>query len=296
MPVTVPSVDRLAFARIVVDTDVYRFQPGSPSEPVIASTFLDMETRFSPDGRRLAFSSMRSGDAPKSGWPLPTDQTHSSSPVVPDSKRLTVVVARRAQDRVRFGHGWAHAHMDHRRRRRHTAPTHDRIPAIRMSRTGLGMAAGSTSPPITGPAVTSGACSRLVVRHEQVTRGGSGLFACESRDGKSLLYQPKDADSPLLVLPLSGGAPRQLVGCVKPTAFATGPQGVYYVACDSSPDPALHVIDPETGRDRVLGRLEQYQNHDVLPLGLAVSPDGMSILYLRHMRDTCDLMLIENFR
>ena len=91
--------------------------------------------------------------------------------------------------------------------------------------------------------------------------------------------------------------PRQLVGCVKPTAFATGPQGVYYVACDSSPDPALHVIDPKTGRDRVLGRLEQYQNDPgVLPLGLAVSPDGMSILYLRHMRDTSDLMLIENFR
>jgi dipeptidyl aminopeptidase/acylaminoacyl peptidase len=132
---------------------------------------------------------------------------------------------------------------------------------------------------------------------ERVTRGGSGNFACESKDGKSLLYQPKNADSPLLMLPLSGGVPRQLVGCVKPTAFATGPQGVYYVACDSSPDPALHVIDPETSRDRVLGRLEQYQNDQgVQPLGLAVSPDGMSILYLRHMRDTTDLMLIENFR
>ena len=77
---------------------------------------------------------------------------------------------------------------------------------------------------------------------------------------EELSYQPKEADSPLLMLPLSGGAPRQLVGCVKPTAFATGPQGVYYEACDSSPDPALHVIESRDRPRPVLGRLEQYQN------------------------------------
>ena len=55
---------------------------------------------------------------------------------------------------------------------------------------------------------------------QQITRGGSGWFGCESADGKSLLYQAKDEDSPLLVMPLSGGPPRQLVACVKPTAFA----------------------------------------------------------------------------
>ena len=31
-------------------------------------------------------------------------------------------------------------------------------------------------------------------------------------------------------------------------------------------------------------------------LGLSISPDGMSVLYLRHMSDSADLMLIENFR
>jgi hypothetical protein len=70
---------------------------------------------------------------------------------------------------------------------------------------------------------------------------------------------------------------------------------VYYVACDPSPDPALHVIDPDTGHDRLLGRLEKYDNQ-FPPLGLAVSPDGMSVFYVRRMRDSWDLMLIENFR
>jgi hypothetical protein len=96
---------------------------------------------------------------------------------------------------------------------------------------------------------------------------------------------------------LAGGPPRQLVSCAKNTAFAAGRQCVYYVACDSSSDPALHLIDPETGRGRLLGRLEQFENSpSFLPLGLGVSPDGMSVLYPRRMSDVADLMLIENFR
>jgi Tol biopolymer transport system component len=62
MPATAPSGDRLAFVRIDVDTDVYRFQAGRPTQPVLASSFLEAETRFSPDGRRLAFNSMRATD------------------------------------------------------------------------------------------------------------------------------------------------------------------------------------------------------------------------------------------
>jgi hypothetical protein len=99
----------------------------------------------------------------------------------------------------------------------------------------------------------------------------------------------------LLALPLAGGAARQLVECVKPTAFAAGPEGVYYVACDPGPDPELHVMNPVTGHDRLLGRLEKYE-YRFRPLGLAVSPDGASVLYPRRIRDSFDLMVIENFR
>jgi Tol biopolymer transport system component len=66
MPATVRTTDRLAFVRSVWDNvwdnDVYRFQPGRPAQPVLSSTFPDGETRFSPDGRRLAFVSLRGGD------------------------------------------------------------------------------------------------------------------------------------------------------------------------------------------------------------------------------------------
>ena len=38
-----------------------------------------------------------------------------------------------------------------------------------------------------------------------MTRGASGHFACESGDGTTLLFQPEDADSPLMAMALTGG-------------------------------------------------------------------------------------------
>jgi Tol biopolymer transport system component len=40
---------------------------------------------------------------------------------------------------------------------------------------------------------------------ERLIRGASGPFACESADGRTLLFQPKDADSPLMAMSLPGG-------------------------------------------------------------------------------------------
>jgi WD40-like Beta Propeller Repeat len=128
---------------------------------------------------------------------------------------------------------------------------------------------------------------------ERMTRGASGRFACESADGKQLLFQPKEADSPLMAMALTGGEARQLVACVWWGAFGAGPQGVYYVPCDPSADPPVHVLDLETGRDRRLGMLEKLTER---PLGLSVSPDGQTIVYPRVTSENADLMLIENFR
>ena len=91
---------------------------------------------------------------------------------------------------------------------------------------------------------------------ERLIREGSGPFACETVDGKTLLFQPKDDDSPLMSMALTGGAPRQLVPCVRNSAFGVGPLGMYYVPCDPSPTPSVHALDLKTGRDRRLGTLD----------------------------------------
>jgi WD40-like Beta Propeller Repeat len=129
----------------------------------------------------------------------------------------------------------------------------------------------------------------------RVTRDGSGLLGIESADGKSLVYQPRDGESPLLALSLTGGPTRQLVKCAKPTAFSVASQSLYYVECGSDPNPAVHGMDPLTGRDRLLGRLERFSS-GYYPMGLSVSPDGTTILYNKVVHHGADLMLIENFR
>jgi hypothetical protein len=55
---------------------------------------------------------------------------------------------------------------------------------------------------------------------QRLIRGASGPFACETIDGKTLLFQPKGgADSPLMAMPVPSGPARQLVACVNNTAF-----------------------------------------------------------------------------
>ncbi len=96
-----------------------------------------------------------------------------------------------------------------------------------------------------------------------------------------------------MAMELPTGVARQLVACVRSGGFGVGPQGVYYVPCDSSANPPIHVMDMQTGRDRRLGTLDGVTER---PLGLSVSPDGRTILYPRQVQIGADLMLIENFR
>jgi hypothetical protein len=117
-----------------------------------------------------------------------------------------------------------------------------------------------------------------------------------------LLYIPKSGDllhSRLLAQPLTGGAPRPIIPCVAGTAFSVSQSGIYYVPCSGShmpdPDPPVRVLEPVTGNDREVGRLEKFQ-YESLPSGFVVSPDGGAILYGQLVRDEADLMMIENFR
>jgi Tol biopolymer transport system component len=60
-----PSVNgsrhRLVFGQDRTDIDIFRFEGERPSKPVTASSFVDYAPSFSPDSRRIAFESSRSG-------------------------------------------------------------------------------------------------------------------------------------------------------------------------------------------------------------------------------------------
>ena len=61
-PAVAPAGDRLAFERASQVLSVFKLRTDGEPEPVLVSTAWDYNPRFSPDGRRIAFSSRRSGD------------------------------------------------------------------------------------------------------------------------------------------------------------------------------------------------------------------------------------------
>jgi Tol biopolymer transport system component/DNA-binding winged helix-turn-helix (wHTH) protein len=295
-PATAASRDRLVFSQFGWDSHLYRFNPGLPAEQVAASSSFETDPHFSPDGRRLAFGSGRSGNV--AIWVTAADgsdarqltnstrQWAGSPAWSPDGRSI-------AFDSVDVGgqvHIWTIDAEGGTPRQITTGPGFQTVP--RWSRDGRWIYFSSHQ---------DGARDIWRVRAtggqpEQVTRTGSGFLGYELEDGKSLLYQPVNGDSALLLLALTGTtAPRQLVECVRSAAFAPTGRTIVYVACDPSSRPPLRVIDLDTGRDRLLGRLEHFPP-GTMHVNLAASPDGRTILFSGGVRRGADLMLIENFR
>jgi len=304
-PQITPGGDRLTFARLVDDDDIYRFEPGRLPQPVARSSVFDGGPEFSPDGQRIVFSSARAGEAVDvwtagADGSAPAQLTHGpgrwqGSPAwSPNGREIafesraadgswhiwTVDIQSGTQHQVTADHGdqnmptWSHdaewIYFSWKQANARDFWQRD-IWRVRV-RTGA---------------------------KEQVTHGGGGYVGRESADGKTLLYQPTLRTSPVLAQPLDGGTPRPLIACVVGTAVAVTDTGIYYVPCSASFAPGqatpVRVWDPGTGKDREVGRLEQYHIGN-LTAGFAVSPDGQTILYSRIVNSGADLMMIEHFR
>lgn len=293
-PATARGREMLAFVDWALTDDVYRFESGKPARGVITSSSGDFQPALSADGSRLAFCSNRAGSVVDI-WVSLADgseahqlthgpnQFQCSPRWAPDGRSIAFDSAPKD----------GHAHLwvidsDGGAPRRITTSAGNHT-AASWSHDGRWIYFSTDR--------RSGRNIWRVDAHDgteqQITQTGSGSYATESADGLSLLYQPKGgADSPLMALPLGGGAPRQLVDCVRQSNFHSGPRGIHYVACGDGSDPRIHLLDPRSGRDRVLGRLEKLG----WTPGLAVSTEGTVIFYTRLSDATANLMMVENFR
>ncbi len=283
--------DRLVFSQALTSNDVYRFEPGRPAVPVLASTFADFNAQLSPDGQRVAFETERSGQGDEI-WLARADGSgphplthgpglHQGAPQwSPDGRRI--VFDSLGED-GRFGI-WTIDVEGGSPRRLTQGPGDDTVPS--WSRDGryvyFARLAGGPSDVWRAPAAGGEA--------ERVTHEG-GFLSLESVDGKTLFFMRRFDASPLLALPLAGGPEREVAKCV--WTFAVVPAGLYSEECSNGPfgPSALFVRDPATGQGRLLGDLGGAQG-----AGLSVSPDGKVILFTKIVGEGADLMMIENFR
>jgi Tol biopolymer transport system component/predicted Ser/Thr protein kinase len=283
--------DRLVFVKDLKDADIYRFVVGRPDEPAITSSYDDEDPQFSPDGRTIAFASKRAGleeiwlagaDGSNPRQLTHTPGINQGSPRwSPDGRRI-------AFDSLgedgRFSI-WTIDADGASPRRLTQGPGDQNLPS--WSRDGRFVYFAARPAAATAADYDVWRVPAAGGVEERVTQKGGGC-AHESIDGRTLFYVRRVAwASPLLALPLAGGAQRELAECVQ--TFAVGPKGLYTLACEG-PTASLVLQDPVTGQGRLLGKLER-----ALP-NISVSPDGKSVLYARRVSEGSDLMMIDNFR
>jgi len=286
---------RLAFTRKEVDENIYVFAVGNSVSPFLTSSFRDIDPEYSPNGTRVAFASARSGALEI--WVANTDGTHArqltnsgghvtgSPHWSPDGRYLAFDGADN-DTRLR---AWTIDAEGGTARQLTSGPGEQCQPTwsadgayIYYSSDARGQPNIWRTPSAGGPA-------------EQVTHTGAGKRAVEARSGRYLVYQSATGRAPLLLLRSGSTAAKQLVACVRQTAFTIADDWVYYVGCENSDSPALHRLDPLTGRDQVLGLLPNIVESEP---HISVSPDARGVLYTRLMspEKSYSLVLIENFR
>jgi Tol biopolymer transport system component len=125
----------------------------------------------------------------------------------------------------------------------------------------------------------------------RVTRNG-GVYAIESDDGRSLFFS-KYGQPGVWNMPLKGGEESRVLD--QPTnwwEWALAPTGIYYFS-DVIPNGRIEFFDFATREKNSILSLEKPASYFG---GLAISPDGRSLLFGQTDLDDSYIMLVKNFR
>jgi Tol biopolymer transport system component/tRNA A-37 threonylcarbamoyl transferase component Bud32 len=286
---------RLAYTQAFGSVDIWRYEvsrtPGRsvPPTKLIASTGSNVSPQFSPDGKRIAFHSWRSGN----GEVWVCDRDGSKPRQLTFFNRLTANPQWSPDgQQIAFesnpeGHQaiFVMSAEGGQPRRLTTGPSVDALP--RWSRDGKWIYFVSDR---TG-ALQVWRMPAEGGQEVQVTRKG-GQAAFESPDGKTLYYARGFDVSGLWMVPVEGGEERLVLEQLDVADWgnwAVVKEGIYYYNRRTKAIELLafathhvtEVLKPKAG--------------PAFELSFAVSPDGRSILWCER-RSTSNIMLVENFR
>jgi eukaryotic-like serine/threonine-protein kinase len=297
---------RLAYAETVVSVNIWKATLASPVRStgpaerlVSCSRCWQANPAFSPDGRRLAFESTRSGSPEiwisSADGSDPVAVTSFNGPLTgspswsPDGRQI-------AFDSRAGGEAGIYvvASDGGAPRRVATGQTDNQSPA--WSRDGRWLYF---------TAKVAGADQVFKVRPEggsatRITRLGGGTSPKASPDGQRIYYFVDiPGDGALYSASAGGGDERRVAGMPKlrseaGAAWTVVAAGVYFLNPEKAPRPGIDFFEFATGRvHRVVdipGRPGTWSG------GAAVSPDGRSVLFTQIDEVMGDLMLVENFR
>ena len=292
--------NRLAYTQVFAGTPVYRIgvpsttaRPG-PATRLIASTRVDASPQYSPDGKRIAFESNRSGNHEiwmcDSEGRNPTCLTsfgkgYAGTPRwSPDGKQIAFDfrAAGGADVYVLSIEGGVP-------RRITTEASDDSLPS--WSKDGRWIYFESNrggnqqvwkEPAEGGQAV-------------QVTKyGGSTTF--ESADGKYLYFSKGSLARGVWRIPVEGGEESLVLdqtGAGSWGSWALVDDGIYFINLESKGGPAVEFFSFDRHE---ISRIVGLEGVNEFVSGLTISPDRRWILYTQQDPISSDIMLVENFR
>jgi Tol biopolymer transport system component/DNA-binding winged helix-turn-helix (wHTH) protein len=295
--------NRLAYTQGFDDINIWRIELDARGKikdqrELIASTFGDHGPDYSPDGKQIVFASGRSGN--NGIWVCESDGSkprllHSCGPYVTGSPRWSpdgrwIVFDSRSC--VAGANGNPDIYLisaDGGQPRRLTDDlAEDVVPS--WSRDGNWIYFGSTRSGGMEIWKTPVAGGQSV---QMTTQGG--FEAVESIDGRYLYYTKGRGLAGLWRTPVAGGKEELVTGhheAGRWRYWRVTAQGIYFATATAA-GPLLEFYDFGARQIREVTRLERGAE-PYIP-GLAVSPDGRSLLYCRVDRSGSDIMMVEDF-
>ncbi|MEK7754031.1 MAG: DPP IV N-terminal domain-containing protein, partial [Acidobacteriota bacterium] len=289
--------DRLVFVRALRDVNIWRIEltgtgaeAGAPAK-FISSTREDRVPQYSPDGKKIAFQSDRSGSPEiwvcQSDGSSPVRLTSIRGPVTgqprwsPDGRRIAFFSAARGSRDIYVidAEGGPPRQLT-------KDPADEATPSWSQDGQWVYFHARRTAegqiwkvPAAGGEAV-------------QVTRSG-GYQGRESADGRALFFKKGDS---LWRVPLVKGMPAgpetQVLDSVDKSNYQPVETGIYFIATpDAGGAYAIRFYDFATRGIRTIATIRR-----PVDWGFTVSPDRRTILYAQQDEAGADLMLVENFR
>jgi Tol biopolymer transport system component/DNA-binding winged helix-turn-helix (wHTH) protein len=127
----------------------------------------------------------------------------------------------------------------------------------------------------------------------QVTKNG-GVYGIESEDGQSLYYSKLEQPG-IWKMPLNGG--QETIVLEQPEghhwySWTLAPGGIYFLNLSYVPNGRIEFFDFASGQIRPIFAFDRPEVHG----GLALSPDGTSLIYTQHESEDSYIMLAKNFR
>jgi serine/threonine protein kinase len=302
-PTVARQGDRLAFLLKHVDTNIWRTagpaaKKSGPTTRIVASTREDSDQSFSPDGKKIAFRSTRSGSSEI--WL--SDSDDGSTPVQltsigqgtgtpgwsPDGNQI-------AFDCRQEGHSdiFVVSVQGGSPHRLTAGPSDNIMPS--WSRDGKWIYFSSDRGGIWAVwkvAPEGGSAVQVTPQGERGTLDGSFVYGwSESVDRKFLYYVQNDS---LWRVDATGGEAFRVLA-FGPMRWRLFRNGICFM--DESTRPAqLKLLDLSSRKTTRFGTVDLGPPTDNTGLGFDVSPDGQWVLYTRVDGLGSDLMVVENFR